>query len=254
MTNVQTPAGVAQPAPTTPPMPTTDNPLPSRIGPSATPHAASDAPAEHQTDTTWSGPAGEVRCTCGAVYAGGSVRESSRLLAGHIARRARAAADAAPAAVVSAAAAGQPALIRIARTNMLRAISRECFAVDKDALPAPEAVAFVPHDGGGHAVDLEFDTVAEAEAWAVALNATRDARITVNRDMAGTLYRGYRAECTWRGFEVTLAAVERAAEQFRSPQVSGRWAGASLDEQVRLIEQAHAEAIKEDADREAVSA
>ncbi|WP_319460059.1 hypothetical protein [Micromonospora sp. RTP1Z1] len=53
---------------------------------------------------------------------------------------------------------------------------------------------------------------------------------------------------------MTGQAVERGAEQFRSPEVSGRWAGASDAEQAVLLRQAHADAIKEDRDRQAVSA
>ena len=66
---------------------------------------------------------------------------------------------ASPAEIVMAAAAGQPALVRIARANMLRAISRECYAVDQPALPAPLAVRFGPR-----AMDVTVELESPAEA------------------------------------------------------------------------------------------
>ncbi|WP_319460058.1 hypothetical protein [Micromonospora sp. RTP1Z1] len=111
------------------------------------------------------------------------------------------------AGIVSAAAAGQPALIRIARANMLRAIYRECFAVDRDALPAPRAVRFDPR---GSALQLDFDTPVQAQAWAGRLGGLRSAR---NWAMVGAT--GYHAVVVWRGVLVDLVAVVPAAVEHR---------------------------------------
>ncbi|MFI6332947.1 hypothetical protein ACIBBG_32150 [Micromonospora chersina] len=149
MTNVQTPAGVAQPAPAPQPKPTSEDPLPSRIGPKA-----------------------------------------------------------APAAQVSATAAGQPALIRIARTNMLRAISRECFAADRDALPAPVEVAFSQADPQN--VTLIFDSGAEVIAWAERHGAGAAVRESHHEATNGTRWRLFAGTATWRGFALALAATEQS--------------------------------------------
>lgn len=110
-----------------------------------------------------------------------------------------------PTAIVMAAAAGQAALIRIARTNLLRAISRECFAVDQPALPAPRAVRFDPR---GMAVQMDFDTEAEAEAWAEKLGGLRSAR---HWAMVGAT--GYHAIVDWRGARVDLLSVVPTAQR-----------------------------------------
>lgn len=112
-----------------------------------------------------------------------------------------------PAELVSAAAAGQPALIRIARTNMLRAISRECFAVDRDALPAPVSVTFDPVN---QSVTLAFEAGAEVIAWAER-HAAGDFREIHHEATEGANFRGFVATTTWRGFALSLAAVESTA-------------------------------------------
>jgi len=96
-------------------------------------------------------------------------------------------------------AAGQPAIVRIARTNMLREISRLCYAVDQDALPAPRAVRF---DKRTHAAQLDFDTQAEAEAWAERVGGQRSARVWALVGAAG-----YHAIVDWRGVRVDLVSV-----------------------------------------------
>ncbi|MFG2054799.1 hypothetical protein ACGFI9_12280 [Micromonospora sp. NPDC048930] len=191
---------------------------------------------EHHVVPGWAGPAGEVRCTCGAVYAGGSVRESSRLLGNHIARRARAAAEAAgPDQVVSpidralADSAGQSALVRIARTNMLREISRLCYAVDRAALPAPRAVRF---DSRTHAAQLDFDTEGEAIAWAARLGAEPGA-LRSARHFAMVGATGYHAIVDWRGVRVDLVSVVPVAAPAAADQApavgehyqTGGWTG-----------------------------
>ncbi|MEU5938659.1 hypothetical protein ABZ807_05630 [Micromonospora sp. NPDC047548] len=111
-----------------------------------------------------------------------------------------------PAEVVMAAAAGQPALVRIFRAGMLREIRRMAYAVDQPALPAPLAVRFDPRST---AVQLDFDTQAEAEAWAERLGGLRSAQ---HWAMVGAT--GYHAIVDWRGARVDLVAVvPTAAEQ-----------------------------------------
>ncbi|MDG4749344.1 MULTISPECIES: hypothetical protein [Micromonospora] len=104
-------------------------------------------------------------------------------------------------------AAGQDAVVRIARAGILRAVSRECYAVDQDALPAPETVTIQ----GGNRVSLLFDTAAEVTAWATRHGNAGDVRETHQVDLDGRRWCFTEARIVWRGFVVTLAAVERAS-------------------------------------------
>ncbi|SBT64256.1 hypothetical protein GA0070622_1226 [Micromonospora sediminicola] len=100
-------------------------------------------------------------------------------------------------------AAGQAAVLRIARANMLREISRLCYAVDSEALPAPRAVRF---DKFTHAAQLDFDTEDEAIAWAARLGAEQGT-LRSARHFALVGATGYHAIVVWRGVCVDLVSV-----------------------------------------------
>ncbi|MFG1898672.1 hypothetical protein ACGFIP_32155 [Micromonospora zamorensis] len=112
-----------------------------------------------------------------------------------------------PAEMVAASSAGQPALTRIGRANMLRAIMRRSYDVDRPALPVPATIRF---GNERHAVHLEFDSIPEVEAWAAELgaeNVSRDDDVT----SGGRRHRYAFALVQWRGFEVCLVALVPAA-------------------------------------------
>ncbi|WFF07220.1 hypothetical protein O7622_01065 [Micromonospora sp. WMMD1076] len=104
-------------------------------------------------------------------------------------------------------AAGQDAVVRIARAGILRAVSRERYAVDQAALPAPETVTV----HGGNRVSLLFDAAAEVIAWAERHGNAGDVRETHQVDPEGRRWHFTEARIVWRGFNVTLAAVERTS-------------------------------------------
>ncbi|MBC9001318.1 hypothetical protein [Micromonospora aurantiaca (nom. illeg.)] len=104
-------------------------------------------------------------------------------------------------------AAGQDAVVRIARTRIFLAISRECYAVDQDALPAPETVTV----HGDNRVSLLFDTAAEVIAWAERHGNVGDVRETHQVDPGGRRWRFTAVQIVWRGFDVSLGAAERAS-------------------------------------------
>jgi hypothetical protein len=106
-----------------------------------------------------------------------------------------------PAAMVLAGAAGQPSQTRIARTGMLREITRLCYAVDQPALPAPQAVRF-DADPAANALQLVFDSADEVKAWQDRLGGLRLARHW--SVVGGT---GYHAIVDWRGVRVDLVSV-----------------------------------------------
>ncbi|WP_435585786.1 hypothetical protein [Micromonospora aurantiaca (nom. illeg.)] len=103
-------------------------------------------------------------------------------------------------------AAGQDAVVRIARAGILRALSRECYAVDQDALPAPETVKV-----NGNRVSLLFDTNAEVAAWATRHGNAADVRETHQVDPDGRRWCFTEARILWRGFDVSLGAAERTS-------------------------------------------
>ncbi|WP_030488170.1 hypothetical protein [Micromonospora chokoriensis] len=106
---------------------------------------------------------------------------------------------------VAAAPGNQPARIRIARANMLREISRLCFAVDDPALPAPRSVRFTADE----AINVELDTPTDAAEWAVVLGVAADAKTEDTVDLAGDRWLIYTVHATWRGFPITVAACIR---------------------------------------------
>lgn len=103
----------------------------------------------------------------------------------------------------------QPARIRIARANMLREISRLCFAVDDPALPAPRSVRFTADE----AITVELDTPTDAAEWAVVLGVAADARIEDTTDVVGGRWLLYTVHATWRGFPITVVACNAAVQQ-----------------------------------------
>ncbi|MGJ3223791.1 hypothetical protein ACQEUV_33205 [Micromonospora aurantiaca (nom. illeg.)] len=104
-------------------------------------------------------------------------------------------------------AAGQDAVVRIARAGILRAVSRERYAVDQDALPAPETVTV----HGGNRVSLLFDTAAEVIAWAERHGSAGNVRETHQVDPEGRRWCFTAVRIVWRGFDVSLGAAERAS-------------------------------------------
>lgn len=110
----------------------------------------------------------------------------------------------------------QTALVRIARTNMLRAITRMSYAVDRAALPAPFSIRF---DTKRHAVALEFDRIPEAEAWAAELGAATVGSLIDTLADDGRRWRYYHSAATWRGFEVSVVALEPATTE-QTPEAS----------------------------------
>lgn len=152
------------------------------------------------------GGAEGTRCGAGMDYTSGRfVPLSAPVAVPQAATVSTAPTAAKPAEVVLAAAAGQPAGLRIFRTNLLRELARLSYAVDQPALPAPQAVRFDPR---GRDVLLDFDSPAEAEAWAERLGGLRSAR-----HFAVVGATGYHAVIDWRGVRVDLVSATPAGTE-----------------------------------------
>ncbi|MEV6798510.1 hypothetical protein AB0M91_09200 [Micromonospora rifamycinica] len=99
----------------------------------------------------------------------------------------------------------QPAGRRTARAEVLRSLSRLCYGVGQEALPAPTLVRFL--DEVDPVVLVRFDVIAEAEQWATQLGAARDAQITDTIAESGHQVRIYTAWTRWQGRPLVLSAV-----------------------------------------------
>lgn len=106
---------------------------------------------------------------------------------------------------VAAAPGNQPAQVRIARANMLREISRLCYAVDQPALPAPGSIRFTRDE----TIVVELDTPTDAAEWAVVLGVAADAKIEDTADIGGGRWLIYTVHATWRGFPITVVSCMR---------------------------------------------
>ncbi|MFI6161704.1 hypothetical protein ACIA59_17375 [Micromonospora haikouensis] len=101
----------------------------------------------------------------------------------------------------------QPATRRIARANMMRALSRLSYAVGRLALPAPVMLRFMDESGSDQVVIVRFEAIAEAEEWATHFDVMRGAQIIDTISEAGHQVRVFSAWAQWRGFSLVLSAV-----------------------------------------------
>ncbi|MGC5664957.1 hypothetical protein ACN261_31990 [Micromonospora sp. WMMD723] len=102
---------------------------------------------------------------------------------------------------------GQPAGRRIARANVLRELSRLCYAVDQPALPAPALIRFMDEGAADRVVIVRCDAIAEAEAWAERFDVLRDAQVMDTIAENGRRVRVFTAWTQWRGLSLVMSAV-----------------------------------------------
>lgn len=97
----------------------------------------------------------------------------------------------------------QPTHVRILRANVLRTISRLCYAIGHSELPAPSSIRFLPHYGeDAPKVEIRFDALADAQRWADRLDAGP------SRVQSHARIRAFYAEADWLGYQVQISGVE----------------------------------------------
>jgi hypothetical protein len=109
----------------------------------------------------------------------------------------------------------QPGDVRVHRANLLRRIGRFCYESVTPALPAPSAVTFygtAPQDG----IRLDFDAVADAEAWARRFDTAPETATGTHAWFATATVEGVYTELV-----VWADAVAEVVHETRTEQLPG---------------------------------